>query len=102
MTTFQERFGKKIIQLFRNNAQFESLQRGHDVKFAEFVKYVVDVENIEHGQVDRHWTSYMDLCHPCSVDYDFVGKYETFSKDVNEVMSVTGLDQNCVISQIYA
>ena len=93
MTDFQERFGKKIIQYFRRNAQFESLQRGHDVTFPEFIKYVLNAESIEHGHVDRHWTSYTNLCHPCSIDYDFIGKYELFGQDMQEVMSVTGLDK---------
>ena len=93
MTDFQLKFGRKITRLFRNNPTSESLKRGHDVTFPEFLKYVLNVEQIEHGKVDRHWTSYTDLCNPCSIDYDFIGKYETFSRDVKEVLSMAKIDR---------
>ena len=93
MTDFQLKFGRKITRLFRNNPTSESLKRGHDVTFPEFLKYILNAEEIEHGKVDRHWTSYTDLCNPCSIDYDFIGKYETFSRDVKEVLSMARIDR---------
>jgi len=41
--------------------------------------------------MDAHWRSYEDLCHPCFVGYDFIGKYETLSDDVEHVMKVMGI-----------
>jgi Sulfotransferase family len=40
--------------------------------------------------MDRHWRSYEDLCHPCFVGYDFIGKYETLSDDVDHVLKLIG------------
>ena len=34
-----------------------------------------------------------NLCNPCSIDYDFIGKYETFSRDVKEVLSMARIDR---------
>ena len=92
MSGFHIRFGRKIIKEFRENPALESLQKGHDVTFSEFIKYVLNAKEIEHGKVDRHWTSYTDLCHPCSAGYDFIGKYETFNEDVKNVMKLMNID----------
>jgi len=40
---------------------------------------------------NSHWRSYEDLCHPCFVGYDFIGKYETLSDDVEHVMKLAGI-----------
>ena len=93
MTDFQLKYGRKIARIFRNNPSSESLKRGHDITFPEFLKYVLSAEEIERGVVDRHWTSYTNLCNPCSIDYDFIGKYETFSRDVKEVFSMAKIDK---------
>jgi Sulfotransferase family len=40
--------------------------------------------------MDSHWRSYEDLCHPCFVGYDFIGKHETMSDDVDHVLKLIG------------
>ena len=78
---FQERFGRKIIRQFRENPTQESLSRGHDVKFSEFVQFLLDPE-MEPKGFNEHWAPMSSLCHPCHISYDFIGKYESLDDDV--------------------
>lgn len=79
--------GTKIIQKYRPNATKLSLEKGHDVTIPEFVSYVID-EWAERDKkpVDEHWRSQVDLCHPCSIKYDIIGKYETMEQDVDYLL----------------
>ncbi|XP_030837159.1 carbohydrate sulfotransferase 14-like [Strongylocentrotus purpuratus] len=44
--------------------------------FVEFVRFVIAQKT-----PNDHWTVQYELCHPCTVDYDFIGKYETVQED---------------------
>ena len=32
------------------------------------------------------------LCHPCLIDYDYIGKFETIERDSNEILRRLGID----------
>lgn len=57
-------------------------------QFSEFLNYT-----LSHGKSynDVHWAHYMDLCNPCHVEYDFVGKIESFKEDVKCVLLKIGM-----------
>ncbi|XP_018014307.1 carbohydrate sulfotransferase 12-like [Hyalella azteca] len=44
--------------------------------FTEFIKYVVS----KHSD-DEHWTPYHHQCAPCSIDYNFILKFENLNKE---------------------
>ncbi|XP_021343958.1 carbohydrate sulfotransferase 11-like [Mizuhopecten yessoensis] len=75
--------GKEIIKRYRSNATLKSLQNGDDVTFFEFVQYLTDDKT---ERFDHHWEKYTTLCHPCIVKYDFIGKYETISRDADFIL----------------
>ena len=79
---FQERFGRKIIRLFRENPSVESLDHGDDVTFREFVQFLLDPDTEPNG-FNEHWAPMSSLCHPCHISYDFIGKYESLDDDVS-------------------
>ena len=34
-----------------------------------------------------HWDTYVNLCHPCSVKFDFIGRVETLNRDGPLIMA---------------
>ena len=77
---FHMNYGRFIIQTFRDNPSPESLANGSDVKFSEFVKFVI-FQWRRKERPDNHWMPMVDLCHPCTLRYDFIGKFETLTRD---------------------
>ncbi|XP_015911439.1 carbohydrate sulfotransferase 11 [Parasteatoda tepidariorum] len=91
---FRIRFGTEIIKKFRTNPSKESLEKGHDVRFAEFVQYITSLSVIEWKKAfNEHWRPVFDLCFPCHIKYDFIGKYETLVDDANFILEKTGVSK---------
>ena len=51
------------------------------VTFEEFIKYVV-----EERQLKKLWCTIENLCQPCQINYDYIGKYETFTEDLANII----------------
>ena len=90
---FRDRFGKQIIRQFRSHPSNESLERGHDVTFQEFVQYIIDPKTTARTVYNEHWRSMSDLCRPCRIHYDIVGKYETLDDDARLVLDRANLSR---------
>lgn len=88
---FRSRYGKLIIKQFRPNASNESLVRGHDVTFSEFVQYIIDPKTVSRSVFNEHWRPMYDLCLPCHIKYDIIGKYENLMDDSWLVLEKTNL-----------
>lgn len=82
---FHTIYGRKIIKRYRINATKESLERGHDVTFDEFSRFVTDTEGPE-KPLNEHWRPMVELCRPCEIKYDLIGKYETLDEDARLVL----------------
>lgn len=72
--------GKHIVLTQRPNATHHSKQCGHDVTFAEFVKYFIQGERTKKHR-DGHFIPMYDHCKPCQIGYDYIAKLETLEKD---------------------
>lgn len=84
---FHNRFGRKIVKMFRANATVYSLSNGDDVTFAEFVAYVTSKNSV----FNEHWMPIDRLCDPCLMNYDFIGKYETLNVDAKYLLHHVGV-----------
>ncbi|XP_076851260.1 carbohydrate sulfotransferase 8 isoform X2 [Brachyhypopomus gauderio] len=85
-------FGKPIISRYRANASKAALTTGSGVTFPEFIRYLLDV----HRPVgmDIHWEPASQLCSPCLLDYDFIGKFETIEEEANFLLRRIGAPGN--------
>ena len=84
---FQKVIGTVIIKRYRPKelTSPESLILGHDVRFPELVQYLTDESNpVRMSNV--HFTPITDLCFPCQMDYDYVGKYESLEDDAEMIL----------------
>ncbi|CAH1786203.1 unnamed protein product [Owenia fusiformis] len=82
-----------IIKTFRPNPSNKSLTCGHDTKFEEFLSYVIALS--EKGGVenmDIHWQPIDIECDPCMIDYNIIGKMETFHSDMQYFLSTIGAE----------
>lgn len=90
-TWFISQFGREIIKKYRPNATNESLTIGNDVIFKEFVQYLIDLPPMPREWLDEHWRPVVDLCHPCTIDYDVIGKYDTLKTDTWMISAMANL-----------
>ena len=80
-------YGRKIIHDFRKNATDHAKNTGDDVTFLEFLKYIAVTR-----YYDEHWRPYDEICHMCSVNYDFIGHLETIEEDAPFLLTELGID----------
>ncbi|XP_005632120.2 carbohydrate sulfotransferase 13 isoform X1 [Canis lupus familiaris] len=87
---FQRRFGTRIVRRLRPRPRPEALARGHDVRFAEFLAYLLDPRTRRDEPFNEHWERAHALCHPCRLRYDVVGRFETLADDAAFVLGLAG------------
>nr|XP_057944642.1 carbohydrate sulfotransferase 8-like [Doryrhamphus excisus]XP_057944643.1 carbohydrate sulfotransferase 8-like [Doryrhamphus excisus] len=89
---YHSSFGKYIISKYRVNASRAALDSGDGVTFQEFVQYLLDV----HRPVgmDIHWETANQLCSPCLIDYDFIGKFENMDDESSLFLHLVGAPPN--------
>lgn len=74
-------FGRPIISKYRVNATKQALRTGAGVTFPEFVQYLLDVKRPV--GMDIHWEPVSQMCSPCLMRYNFIGKFENLEKEAN-------------------
>lgn len=78
---YQRRYGVQIIKKYRKD--FDPGTKGDDVKFEEFVRYLIDMPTT---RMNEHWRPVVDLCQPCHIPYNFLGVYENLTDEANAVL----------------
>ena len=81
-------FGRPMISKYRQNPSQESLDKGHDVKFNEFVQWVLDGPR---SKQNEHWQLVTVRCFPCAIEYDFIGKFENFQDELPDLYKAAGV-----------
>ncbi|XP_029909339.1 carbohydrate sulfotransferase 8-like [Myripristis murdjan] len=85
-------FGRQIISRYRANATSTALQTGAGVTFREFVQYLLDVRRPV--GMDIHWEPVTQLCNPCLLKYNFIGKFESLAEEANFLLQRIGAPSN--------
>ncbi|CAL4116921.1 unnamed protein product, partial [Meganyctiphanes norvegica] len=82
---FHKEIGKKIEAKYRKPST-----DGKNVTFEDFMHYISEPEGNSFEQLNEHWRSLHQLCNPCSINYDFIGKYENIHEDAPYVLDWIG------------
>lgn len=94
---FHRNIGTKIMKYSRLNATKDDLETGRGVTFAEFTNYIVETQHL-----DEHWRPLDQLCHPCAINYDFIGHYESLSKDARYLLRKADIDDRLSFPPFHA
>ncbi|XP_071078670.1 carbohydrate sulfotransferase 9-like [Haliotis cracherodii] len=79
--------GKKAIEMFRSSYTNGTETCGSDVTFDEYIKYL---NTLNSKSFDVHIRPVAYCCDACSVDYDVIGKIETFQDDTRYILQKSG------------
>ncbi|CAL4076566.1 unnamed protein product, partial [Meganyctiphanes norvegica] len=90
---FKKRYGVSMLKKYRKSKHVS--EKGNGVKFSEFVNYLVDYKGYNNrAPLNEHWAPYVDMCHPCAINYDIIGKYETLEEDAEYLLRKVGANED--------
>lgn len=70
----------------RPSVDYANNSSGHDVKFTEFVNFLIDESpEIETVRTNPHWDPVARMCQPCNVRYNYVVRLENFQREIEAV-----------------
>ena len=90
---------RRILMQFRNWTEEEAERHTDAVTEAEFARFVIEsyeksVAEHDFRRMDPHWRPQTTLCDFCQMDFDVVGKIETFEEDKNFIYRALGKEVN--------
>lgn len=93
-TRVYKKYAKKIKRSVRARlgANATTLAEGGDISFQEFISYLINVHT-KGSRLNEHWNHYDNLCHPCEINFNFIGHYETLKEDAPFALHEAGVDQ---------
>ena len=74
-----QKYMPKILHYSRRKV-LEPKQKNH-IQFTDFISYLFTADTpLRH---EEHFVGFDELCSPCTIKYDFIGKQETYNQDSN-------------------
>ncbi len=89
--TYFHLFSKKIMKKYRKNPSDVELKTGENITWHEWVQYLTDPQ--ERSGFDDHWQEIYQMCSPCKIHYDYIGKLETVNDDAKYMLTSLELDE---------
>ncbi|XP_063170951.1 carbohydrate sulfotransferase 12 [Candoia aspera] len=94
---FYRRFAIPMLKLYSNYSSVptsvsEAFESGFRVSFSDFIQYLLDPRTEKLAPFNEHWRQAYRLCHPCQIEYDFVGKLETLDEDATYLLQLLKVD----------
>ncbi|OCT61518.1 carbohydrate sulfotransferase 12-like [Xenopus laevis] len=94
---FYRSFAVPILTRFSNRTRVpdtvgEAFSSGAMPSFSQFIQYLLDPQTEEQKPFNEHWRQVYRLCHPCQIEYDFIGKLETLGEDAALLLRQLNLD----------
>ena len=93
-----DRHNRRLIvsRLRPNDPNPEGKNGDYDVSFSEFIQYFA-------GNVSRYppCRQFEKICHPCVINYDFIGRLETLNEDGPRILKLAGIDDSVTFPRIH-
>ncbi|CAN9505835.1 unnamed protein product [Ophioblennius macclurei] len=94
---FYQRFAKVMLRRYANqptppDTVDEAFAVGVHPMFSQFIQYLLDPQTEKDGPFNEHWRQVYRLCHPCQIQYDFVGHLETLEEDAEQLLRQLRVD----------
>nr|XP_043877709.1 carbohydrate sulfotransferase 12-like [Solea senegalensis] len=98
------KYGKHILQHYNNESNLpqtavEAFESGKRVSFNNFIQFLLDPKTMQ--PFDPHWRQIQQLCHPCQIQYDFIGFQETLDEDAEQLLSILKLTKDFKFPHAY-
>lgn len=98
---FKKRFGVRIQRFTRTGDDAPNVSpTGEGTTFAEFVRYLVATGEEKPEALNEHWTPVAQLCQPCLVRYDYIGKYESLAADSAAILDAMAAPEELAIPTV--
>jgi len=65
--------------------------------FEGFIQYLV---NAKLNSLNEHFRPFMELCHPCSVNYNFIGNFYNLPDEAYRIMAFLGIPRNYYLNRV--
>ncbi|XP_077396232.1 carbohydrate sulfotransferase 12-like [Festucalex cinctus] len=94
---FYKAYGKFMLRRYANqptppDTLKEAFAKGVQPSFLNFIQYLLDPQTEKVHPFNDHWRQMHRLCHPCQIQYDFVGHLETAEEDAEHLLRLLRVD----------
>ncbi|XP_062846469.1 carbohydrate sulfotransferase 12 [Trichomycterus rosablanca] len=94
---FYRRFAVVMLKRYGNYSDppasvVDAFAAGIRPTFSNFIQYLLDPNTEKEMPFNEHWRQMHRLCHPCQINYDFVGKLETLDEDAEHLLRILRVD----------
>ncbi|XP_048465270.1 carbohydrate sulfotransferase 12 [Rhincodon typus] len=95
---FYNRFAIPMLQLYANYSDppstvNEAFSAGIKPSFVNFIQYLLDPQTEKNMPFNEHWRQVYRLCHPCQINYDFIGKLESLDEDASYLLKLLNVEK---------
>ncbi|KAL9924432.1 carbohydrate sulfotransferase 11 isoform X1 [Glossina fuscipes] len=87
--SYYKSLAKRIIKRFRKHPIAGRTKKCPT--FQEFVQYLIE-QHKQGKPFDEHWAPIYSFCTPCSIEFNIIGKLETFARDSEFIIREAGLE----------
>ena len=102
---FYKQYAEEVIRMGGNNTTSDdNTDQPSNLTFQVFVEYLIQKYTKDGGsyRYNKHWKPFYQLCYPCFVHYDFIGRFENLHKDAQFLITnLTSTNVNRNISFAY-
>ncbi|XP_064170670.1 carbohydrate sulfotransferase 12-like [Anguilla rostrata] len=94
---FYRRFSTVMLKRYGNYSNppasvVDAFRSGIRPSFSHFIQYLLDPKTQKEKPFNEHWKQVYRLCHPCQINYDFIGKLETVDEDAEHLLRTLQVD----------